>query len=153
MKVAKGETVPSSDVPTPLTLAHLTVYASRMEAEVHFAPDAPRTSTPELISQLEQDFPHLGAHACVNARGSQFADVMEHTSLAHVLEHLVIDLQVQAHRTPDTSDREATFVGTTEWVDKAAGIARVRVSFADDLVALAAFRQATEILNKLLVRI
>lgn len=138
----------SSDAPTPLTLAHLTVYASRMEAEVHFAPDAPRTSTPELIRQLEAEFPHLGAHACVNACGSQFADVMEHTSLAHVLEHLVIDLQVQAAY--GTPERETTFVGTTEWVNKAAGIARVRVSFADDLVALATFRQATETLNKLL---
>ena len=128
----------------------MTVYGSRIEGQLRFAPDAPRTSSPRLIEQLVRTFPHIGDHACVNECGDRFADVMEHTSLAHVLEHMVIDLQVQAaRRTSQNSQHEAAFVGTTEWIDKNAGLACVRVSFKDDLVALAAFRQAIELLNNL----
>ena len=41
-------------------------------------------------------------------------------------------------------------VGTSEWLDEAAGIARIDVSFADDLVALRAMRDSVAFLNKLL---
>ena len=38
----------------------------------------------------------------------------------------------------------------SEWLDEAAGIARIDVSFADDLVALRAMRDSVAFLNKLL---
>ena len=44
------------------------------------------------------------------------------------------------------------FVGTSEWTDEAQGRARVEVNFTDDLVALRAFREATQFLNDAVVR-
>ena len=43
------------------------------------------------------------------------------------------------------------FVGTTEWLDEARGLARVEVNFTDDLVALRAFRDAARFLNAAVV--
>ena len=40
-------------------------------------------------------------------------------------------------------------VGTSEWLDRKAGTARVEVSYSDDLVALAAFKTAEEFLNNM----
>ena len=62
--------------------------------------------------------------------------------MPHVLEHLAIELQTRA-----TEDPRATFVGTTEWVDEAAGVARVQVSYLDDLQALRSLSEALDILN------
>ena len=55
---------------------------------------------------------------------------------------LAIELQTRA-----TDNPQATFVGTTEWVDEAAGIARVQVSYLDDLQALRSLSEALDILN------
>ena len=40
-------------------------------------------------------------------------------------------------------------MGTSEWLDRKAGTARVEVSYADDLAALAAFKEAEEFLNNM----
>ena len=52
----------------------------------------------------------------------------------------------QAEPTP----RERPIVGTSEWADERAGLARIDVSFADDQVALRAFRDAVAFLNETL---
>ena len=71
---------------------------------------------------------------------------MERTSLAHVFEHLVVDLQARA------AGPGSVFVGTSEWADSARTRARVEVSFVDDLVALRAFKGATTALNEALAK-
>ena len=42
---------------------------------------------------------------------------------------------------------DALFIGTTEWLDEEAGLARIEVGFKDDLVALRAFNEAIRFLN------
>ena len=42
-------------------------------------------------------------------------------------------------------------MGTTEWTDEHAGRARIQISFADDLVALRAIRDAVDFLNEALL--
>ena len=91
---------------------------------------------------------------------------MDCTPLPHLLEHLVVDLQVRAEsgqwftlpgaaaEAPPSMWRaqrsDRPIVGTSEWLDEAAGTARIDVSFADDLVALRAMRDSVAFLNKLL---
>lgn len=160
-----------------LAIERLTVRADRVVALVRAAPSA-RMSTPALAARLRQEFPLVAHHACVNDAGDSFGDVMECTPLPHVLEHLVIDLQTRAHAqeregeracgvppdaAPDTPCPAApapaappppddfAFVGTTEWLDEARGLARVEVNFTDDLVALRAFRDAARFLNAAVV--
>ena len=71
---------------------------------------------------------------------------MDHTPLPHLLEHLVIDLQVREAQRDDDA-----FAGTTDWIDQEAGTARIQVSFTDDLAALRAFRDAVRFLNDAIV--
>ena len=127
----------------PISIERMTVGSGRLMCEVRLAPDAPRLTTPALIRRVRADFPALPHHTCVNESGPTFASVMERTPLPHLLEHLVIDLQTRAATCDD-----AAFVGTTDWIDEAAGTARVQVSFTDDLVALRAFRDAAAYLNE-----
>lgn len=117
------------------------------------------------MSRVLAEVPTLARHACVNERGTVFAAVMDCTPLPHLLEHLVVDLQVRAESgqwftlpgaaaeaPPSMADAtcDRPIVGTSEWLDEAAGIARIDVSFADDLVALRAMRDSVAFLNELL---
>lgn len=130
---------------TLLSIERLTVRADRLVCEVTVASGAPRGTWPELVARVRTAHPLVPLHTCVNDEGDTFAAVMDHTSIPHLLEHLVIDLQTQAAQ--EVSDENAVFVGTTEWIDEFAGRARIEVSFTDDLVALRAFRDATAFLN------
>lgn len=135
-------------MPPALAIERLTVRADRIVCDVALAPCAPRTTTPDLVERVCSTFPNLPHHACVNNTGATFAAVMNHTSLPHLLEHLVIDLQTQSAPPGSTT----VFVGTSEWTNEPAGRARIEVSFTDDLVALRAFRHALDFLNETVVR-
>ena len=147
-----------SDAPAaPIVIERLTVRADRVVCDVVLCPGAPRLTSPPLMARICSAYPNLPRHACVNDEGDTFGAVMDRTSLPHVLEHLVIDLQAQA-AARQTANQEnapgvvdAVFVGTTEWTDIFAGRARIEVSFTDDLSALRAFRDATRFLNAVVV--
>lgn len=126
----------------PVQLRAITVKRGRMICELTIPVKRYRYSTPRLAAFVEGQYPELAHHACVNETGPAFGYVIESTSTAHLLEHLVISEQTRA-----ATDSSAEFVGTTEWVDEAAGLARVQVSFRDDLEALRAFGEATRFLN------
>ena len=125
------------------------VGEGRIGCDVVLAAQAPRTTSPQIAARVCASFPNLPRHACVNGAGDTFGAVMEATSLPHLLEHLVIDLQTQA-APPDASPYTA-YVGITRWTDENAGRAHIEVSFTDDLVALRAFRDAARFLNEAVV--
>lgn len=153
------------------------VHRGHLVCLVSFA-GAPRVTSASLMRRVLPAFPMLLQHACVNERGTTFAAVMDCTPLPHLLEHLVVDLQVRsqiaqharvgtasrsvaptASRTDayagsaaqvEPTPRERPIVGTSEWADERAGLARIDVSFADDQVALRAFRDAVAFLNETL---
>lgn len=148
----------------PIRVERVEVRRGHLVCRVAFGA-APRVTSPQLMSRALAVVPTLAQHACVNERGTTFAAVMDCTPLPHLLEHLVVDLQVRAESgqwfTLPGSAAEAPpsmagathdrpIVGTSEWLDEAAGIARIDVSFADDLVALRAMRDSVAFLNKLL---
>ena len=138
-KNASGTRFPVQDA--PIRIESLTVKADRVTAQV--VVDARfRYTTPELAERVQAAYPTLARHACVNARGRTFGAVIDATSTAHLLEHLIIEMQTRS-----CDDETAVFVGTTEWVDEKAGIARVQVNYKDDLNALRAFNNATHFLN------
>ena len=125
----------------PVELRAFTVRTGRLVCEVKVPDGRFRNTTPKLAAFVEGQYPDLPHHACVNDVGHAFGDVIEHTSMPHLLEHLAISMQVR----DDAS--AATFVGTTEWIDEAAGVARIEIGFRDDLVALRAFNDAIRFLN------
>ena len=93
-------------------------------------------------------FPDIVKHACVNGVSDKFVAVMNSTSVPHLLEHLMIDIQVH----DDRAEADASFVGATEWLDESAGTALVQVSFDDDLCALQALNESLDFLNAELSR-
>ena len=97
-----------------------------------------------------------------NKKGTTFAAVMNRTSVPHLLEHLIVYLQVQAidvlawqneqkgniHK---ETDADVIITGTTQWCRGDEFLAQVNVSFTDDLIALAACNKALEYLNRVLL--
>lgn len=126
-----------------LIIEKLVVKRTRVVCDVYVPNPKHRRTTPELAAYIVERFPDLPKHTCVNDYGPAFASVIENTSLPHLLEHLVIDLQLQQNAPQAT--------GFSEWIDASAGRARVEVSFTDDLVVLRAFREAARILNEAMI--
>lgn len=132
-----------------ISIERIIVEKGRMSALVSVSPQNAFTS-PESMGRLLERYPRLERHSCVNSKGPTFAAVMNRTSWPHVLEHLVIDMQVSIHQ--ERGDRrDPWFVGNTQWIDRAVGKARVQVNFCDDLVALQSFRDAVRVLNDIMV--
>ena len=204
----------------PVRVARVEVLRGHMVCTVRFAVGAPRVTSPQLMALVLPQFPNLPRHACVNERGETFAAVMNRTPLPHLLEHMIVDLQVRemakgsdeseglgadaasvadpgaaadaasvadpgaaadavpganqaagaasaaghvaagsaaaklaprASRIRRTSavNLNASIVGTSEWLDESAGVARIDVSFTDDHTALRALRDGVAAMNSL----
>ena len=144
-KATVGETTAGE----AMRLSRICVRGARIEANVLVA-SAFRYTTPAIARRICEKFPRLPRHTCVNDAGPTFGAVIDHTPLPHLLEHLVIDLQV-ANEKCDTLSECFTYVGTTQWLDEEAGLARVEVNYADDLGALRAFRDALRAINEAVV--
>ncbi|ACV23628.1 Uncharacterised protein [Slackia heliotrinireducens] len=115
-------------------------------------------TTPQLLEEVLKRYPRLMQHACINDVGPTFAAVADHTSLPHLLEHMVIEDQVAHHAEVGIPDELAEqgvtsgkFLGATRWTDRDALTARVEVSYLDDRAALRAFRDAIRCLNCILL--
>ena len=131
-----------------IALERLSVLPDRIEAEVRVLDPAYRTTSPELIAQVLVQFPTIPFHTCRNEVGPTFSAVMENTSLPHLLEHLVIDIQTRAHAEREDEAADPVFTGTTQRSATMHDVAIVRVSFYDDLIALGAFQQALHFINQ-----
>ena len=191
-------------VKKPVRVARVEVLRGHMVCTVRFAVGAPRVTSPQLMALVLPQFPNLPRHACVNERGETFAAVMNRTPLPHLLEHMIVDLQVRemakgadaseglgadaasvadpgaasganqaAGAAPDAGhvaagsaaaklaprasrirrtsavNLDASIVGTSEWLDESAGVARIDVSFTDDHTALRALRDGVAAMNSL----
>lgn len=153
-----------------IRIIHITVKSDRVIAQVEVADERHAYTTPSLITALLPAYPHLLEHACVNDCGTTFGAVAKRTSLPHLLEHMAIENQVRAegdaestilngqsaHVQDDALHRQsprgaavspATYMGKTRWTDRARRMAHVELSYVDDLVALAALRDAARDLN------
>lgn len=132
----------------PVIIEHIRVRADRVELTVCVSDARYRMTDAALAQRFCELRPSIAHHACRNERGPLFVDVIEATSVPHLLEHLVIDLQTHA-----AQNEERVFTGTTQWSAEDPLRATVAVSFEDDLVALDAVNQALEMLNAELVRL
>lgn len=135
-----------------LSFERIRVNPDRIEMLVRVHNRAFRFTNANIIAACLERFPNLAYHACHNECGKTFAAVMNNTSLPHLLEHLVIDLQTQAEFARQEKEgvaavRDVTFTGTTQWSTQDDMLAEVSVSFRDDLVALAACKKALGFLN------
>lgn len=101
-------------------------------------------SNAQLKDYLLNKFPSLKFHKCKNKSGQNFIEIMDRTSIAHIFEHLIIDYQINYAQNNDMGLQ--TLFGTTEWVNKEEGIARIEFSYFDDIVALNAINYSLDCL-------
>lgn len=104
------------------------------------------STSPAVIRRVLRDCPHLLSHACVNDEGETFGAVADHTDLPHLMEHVSIELQTRQCPDPDR-----VLCGVTRWEDKRQGIACIRMSFFDDLIALQSLREAARLVSAAVV--
>lgn len=131
--------------PDPIRVVAINIARGRLRARISVAP-AFRHTDAALAQAVLAVHPSLAHHACKNAEGPHFDDVIDHTSTPHLLEHLIIDAQLRDASTP----LDRTFTGWTQWSDEANGIADVEVSFASDMVAMRALDHSVATLNRML---
>jgi hypothetical protein len=120
----------------------VTVDPARVEAVVDFTRDEPlRTSSfPELPTHALLVLPGLRGHRCDNGAGMTFPEEMADTEIAHLLEHIAVELMA-------LSGSPTTLAGRTEWDFRADGhgVFRVLLEYDDDLVAIGALKEAAAI--------
>lgn len=100
-----------------------------------------------IASTAIAQFPNLQLHKCKNAKSVSFTDVLDNTSIPHLFEHIVIDMQIS--KLPSDSPVVDLF-GFTQWENEQNGIARVELTFYDDLVAIECVNNAAEFINSLM---
>ena len=98
---------------------------------------------PRLLFRL---LPRLGQHKCHNHTGRTFRQECKDTEIAHLFEHLILELQLQAQQNPDDY-----LSGVTEWnwqVDPR-GRYHVSVDYDNELLGIACIRMAERIIAAL----
>ena len=126
-----------------LQITNIVVKKFRIICTVHLSNF--KYSNEAIKTTLLEKMPTLAAHKCKNSKGKNFVDVMDSTSLAHVLEHMIIDIQ--------TKHTDKALFGTTEWIDEQSGIAKIELTYTDDIVCLSAINEASKLLNEITMRI
>lgn len=134
-----------------LRIDSIRVRKDRIIVEVVLDEGRLRT-TRALVESLLPAYPHLLEHACVNEKGETFGAVAYDTAIPHLLEHMVIEEQVRLEGRLEENASPRTYVGKTHWLNRSEPRARIEVSYASDLVALHAFRIASECLNAAMVK-
>ncbi|MGI6216856.1 MAG: hypothetical protein ACOYIK_04505 [Coriobacteriales bacterium] len=81
-----------------------------------------RMASPGLLRWAFEQRPTLREHACTDDLDPN------PTTLAHLLEHLAIDLLVELHR---SRGEETCFAGYSAWLDKSRGLARITLTSLD----------------------
>jgi hypothetical protein len=128
-----------------IELQKLTVSNQRIICDLFIPNQILAFSNERFAKALLRERPKLALHKCKNSNGDVLADTINHTSLAHIFEHIVIDLQVESA----PQDSTFTFLGTTEWTSSDHTYAQVQCNFQDDIQAISACKDALSLLNKL----
>lgn len=131
-----------------IRLDRLTVSPGRMRLEVSLSCWTPQVTDARIAKEAIAKYPTICSHSCINSAGPSFGDVIEKTSVPHLLEHMIIEEQLSQRVNP-TAVGSGTLVGTTR-MSEDGNHAVVEVSFFDDLVAVGAIGRALEELNSIL---
>lgn len=130
-----------------LRIEHIEVGEARLEARVKVLdPDRMRTSAvPDLAERALSLLPGLARHRCENDTGKRFLVEMLDTEVAHLLEHVTVELMA-------LSGSPRSLHADTAWdfARDGHGVFRVCIAFDDDLAAIAALREAVTIVEWLM---
>lgn len=119
----------------------VTIGPSNLVAEVEVAPNAPLMTSDdpqgtELVAEL---IPELGDHLCLGDSSSSFGDVIASTELAHLLEHVTVELLARTDLAGDVSSGRTVGVGERLY--------EITLACPDDVLVAGALSSAVWILQ------
>ena len=119
----------------------VTIGPRNLEAIVEVAPSAPlRTSDDAEGTELVRDLlPELADHVCLGDAAPRFGEVVEDTELAHLLEHVTVELLARTDVAGDIAS------GQTAELDERTY--RITLACPDDVLVAAALSSAAWILQ------
>lgn len=80
----------------------------RYDVEVRLRPDEPLRTTPQVAARAIELLPGLARHSCDNDAGRTFAEELADTEVAHLFEHVALELMAEAG-SPRTLRGETTW--------------------------------------------
>lgn len=126
-----------------ISVKHVLFKKQRMYIDLHMN-NKPFYSNMLIRDFLLRDFPSIVNHDCKNSKNLQLKDVLDTTSVPHLIEHVIIDIQASYFAKKNI---DVTLLGTTQWTDESNGDACIQLSYFDDLVALDALKRAISYFN------
>lgn len=129
----------------PITVEHIRVRPDRIETHIRVSTARFANTNSHIVQAVLKQYPTIGMHACRNHRGPLFSDVMNNTSMPHLLEHMIVDGQ-----TRNSTDENRVFTGTTQWSADDPLLACVTFSYEDDITALKVLKECLDYLNSVL---
>lgn len=119
----------------------VTIGPRNLEAVVEVAPSAPlRTSDDAEGTELVRDLlPELADHVCLGDAAPRFGEVIEDTELAHLLEHVTVELLARTDVAGDIASGQ-----TAELEERTY---RITLACPDDVLVAAALSSAAWILQ------
>ena len=126
-----------------ISLKKVAIDAKKFVATIELSPKAPLMTCDDLeaTTRIYNLFPAIINHVCMGDASDTFKDVMGNTELAHLLEHVCVELLAQTNLAGDISAgktfiaREDTRTYTLEFICN------------DDVLVTAAFSSAIWIMN------
>lgn len=133
--------------PTALVVERIEVASSYLEVRVRIADAAHRStaSVPGLADRAFHLLPGLSRHSCSNGRGLDFRREAADTETAHLYEHITCELMALSG-----SPRDLRSSTAWDFAADGEGVYRLTIAFDDDLVAIAALKEALTVVEWLL---
>lgn len=128
-------------MPQLFDISKVTVGPKNLEAVVSVAPNAPlRTSDdPEGTELVLQIMPGLADHLCLGDASSSFGEVVGDTELAHLLEHVTVELLAQTNAAGDVTAGQTAELGERSY--------KITLACPDDVLVAGALSSAAWILQ------
>lgn len=139
----------------------ITFSEDRVKLNVRVCGEISHDARHHLNELLINEVPDVMEHACVNSHGPKFGDCAGTTSIAHILEHIIIhefsmmsdivseaNLSKPGERCLTSLRKKKLFVGSTTNIGP--DLAKIELNYYDDIQALRAISAATDKLNELL---
>lgn len=119
----------------------VTIGPRNLDAEVEVAPSAPLMTSddPEGTERVLELIPELSDHLCLGDSSSSFGDVIGNTELAHLLEHVTVELLARTDRAGDVSSGQ-----TTGLADR---LYKISLACPDDVLVAGALSSAAWVLQ------
>ena len=116
----------------------ITVDAKKLTARVLVNPGMPLYTSEniEATARVYYLAPHIAEHACLGDAGPKFQDCMGNTELAHLLEHLTVEIMDQTGLAGDVS------TGRTRGVEVDERLFDIELSCPDDALTIGALSSA-----------